>query len=149
MPVRLVRDTAEEAAPSKTIEDLIWDFDSVSRQIKDLEDRKKGLQSLLTDRLRSNQDKSLRVTDPQDGAGDLKIVYVANRRVSVDSAKVKAAMPKGDYFKVRSDDVDREKLDAYLAAASDEVKAQVAAGISITEHPTVRLYRVAKEPVGD
>ena len=149
MPVRLVRDVVEEPKTETSIEDLIWEFDLVSRQIKEFEDRKKGLQSVITERLQAEQHKSMRVTDPVDSAADLKVVYIANRRVSVDSAKVKAAMPKGEYFKVRSDEVDREKLDAYLATASDEVRTRVAAGISVVEHPTVRLYHVAKEQPSD
>lgn len=141
MPVRLVRDTPIP------LQDLIYDLDALTRQAKELDERRKVLQTMVTDRLKAQQEKSIRVVDPLDAEGDLKVVYIANRRVSVDSAKVKAAMGR-EFSKVRSDEVDREKLDTYLAGATEQVKAEVAQGISITEHPTVRLYHVAREASG-
>jgi len=130
------------------LDTLVWRLDLISRQIKQFEDEKKVLQTKLTNELVAQQRKDIRFDDPTDLSQELKVVYVANRRVSVDSDKVKAALGK-NYPKVRSDEVDREKLDLFLAGADEETKARVATGIKITEHPTIRLYHVAREEIGD
>ena len=137
MIVRLVR---EQEQPWDA---LLHDLDQATIEARNAENRRKDLQQKVAERLQKAQEKSHEVDSPTIAGEVLRVVYVSNQRVSVADDKVKAVLGRS-FSKVRSDKVDREKLDQYLHDADEEIRSKLSECITITEHPSVRLYRVGK-----
>jgi hypothetical protein len=149
MPIKLVRDLPQRQDLSWI--ELIHEFDLATRAVENAENQRKAIQEKLKARLLTEQLKSQVVDNPLNEDEQLKAVYVANRRLSVDDAKVRVVLGRS-FRKVQSEVVDKEKLDAFITTTDDVTKERLTECISITEHPTVRLYHVkrtddAQEPI--
>lgn len=141
MPIKLVRDLPQRQ--DESWDELIHEFDLATRAVENAENQRKAIQDKLKARLLTEQLKSQIVDNPLNEDEQLKAVYVANRRLSVDDDKVRVVLGRS-FRKVQSDVVDKAKLDAFITTADDVTKQRLTECVHITEHPTVRLYHVKR-----
>src|SRR3954471_2178488 len=111
MPIRLVRDIPQ--AQEQSWGELIHDLDLATREAENAENRRRAMQERVKARLLTERLKSQVVDNPLNADEQLKAVYVANRRLSVDDAKVRTVLGRS-FRKVQSDAVDKSKLEAFM-----------------------------------
>lgn len=148
MKLALIDDEAET-----DLDVLIHEFKLASDALEDAKRAKEYWQSRLDEVLVAREQKSQTVPYEKDPTRDLRATRVSNRRYSVDTAGMikhfgKRNLQKADVLK--DPEIDKTKLDKAMAEEGTLfTKDEVLPYITVTDHPSVRLYVVERKEEGE
>ena len=135
----MIRLVMEDDLPEPSLADLIHELQNATELATLAAQHKQAAQELVLERLQREQFKSKTVDDLHDTSKQVRAVYVANRRVEINDLGLKRQLGARVWHKYTDEKVNKSLLEAGIAAGEID-QTTIQQYITVTEHPTVRLY---------